>query len=109
MLSRELIEFMFGLPADLIFKDKKLKGLAKYAYKDILPEEVLSKEKQGFSIPTKYKLMWKEEWDDYNPADYYDFDFVEFVVEVVVEVELEEEEMDLQDLFLEEEELIDCC
>ena len=54
LLSRELIEFMFTLPSDLIFKDNKLKGLAKYAYKDILPEAILSKEKQGFSIPTNY-------------------------------------------------------
>ena len=50
LLSRDLIEFMFSLPDTLVFIEDDLKGLAKYAYKDILPTPILSKKKQGFSV-----------------------------------------------------------
>ena len=53
-LSKEIIEFCFSLPENLIFNNNELKGLIKEAYSDILPMKIISKEKKGFSIPSDY-------------------------------------------------------
>tara|TARA_B100000579_G_scaffold25171_1_gene17719 strand:+ start:11062 stop:12801 length:1740 start_codon:yes stop_codon:yes gene_type:complete len=53
LLSRNLIEFMFSLPEKVVFHRKELKGLVKYSYKGVLPEIILSKKKQGFSVSSE--------------------------------------------------------
>jgi asparagine synthase (glutamine-hydrolysing) len=52
LLSTKLIEFIFSLPEDVRYLNGELKGLMKYAFKDILPDEILKRDKKGFSIPT---------------------------------------------------------
>ena len=57
LLSTELIEFMFSVPEGIRYHDGELKGLMKYAFKDTLPEEIIQRDKKGFSIPTgKWKM-----------------------------------------------------
>ncbi len=53
-LSRKIIEFMFSLPEDIRFYKGRLKGCLKEAYRDILPKEILTREKMGFGIPFNY-------------------------------------------------------
>lgn len=50
-LSRQLCEFAFSLPEDFLYKEGALKGGLKYAYRDILPPEILNRGKKGFSLP----------------------------------------------------------
>jgi len=50
-MNRELVEFAFSLPEDIIYYNNQKKGLLKYAYKDILPQNILQRAKRGFNIP----------------------------------------------------------
>ena len=54
LLDRRLIEFSFSLPESVRYHDGQLKGLLKYAYKDVLPEHILHRRKKGFGIPRYY-------------------------------------------------------
>ncbi len=51
LLSKKIIEFSFSVPEELSYYDNRLKGLLKFAYKDILPNEILNRAKKGFSVP----------------------------------------------------------
>ena len=53
-LARRVIEFSFSLPESVRYHDGQLKGLLKYAYKDILPAHILHRRKKGFGIPRYY-------------------------------------------------------
>ena len=53
-LARKIIEFSFALPEDIRYHDGELKGILKYAYKDILPQNILHRRKKGFGIPRYY-------------------------------------------------------
>ncbi|MCC6598981.1 MAG: asparagine synthase (glutamine-hydrolyzing) [Alphaproteobacteria bacterium] len=55
-LSRKIIEFAFSLPEDFLYKNGALKGGLKYAFKDELPPEIITRPKKGFSIPLH---IWK--------------------------------------------------
>lgn len=60
LLSTPLIEFVFSLPEDIRYYNNELKGLMKHSFEEILPKEILERDKKGFSIPTgkwKSKLM----------------------------------------------------
>ncbi len=57
-LSRSLIEFAFSLPERFLYKDGKLKGGMKYAFKDLIADNILNRKKQGFSVPYK---SWKKD------------------------------------------------
>jgi asparagine synthase (glutamine-hydrolysing) len=52
-MKKELVEYAFSLPQDIVFSNSQLKGLLKVAYKNILPREILYRKKKGFSIPLK--------------------------------------------------------
>ncbi|MES2679800.1 MAG: asparagine synthase (glutamine-hydrolyzing) [Bacteroidota bacterium] len=52
-MKKELVEFAFSLPEDILYAGGNLKGLLKIAYKNILPHEILSRKKRGFNIPLK--------------------------------------------------------
>jgi asparagine synthase (glutamine-hydrolysing) len=54
LLARRIIEFSFSLPEHVRYHDGQLKGLLKYAYKDILPAHILHRRKKGFGIPRYY-------------------------------------------------------
>ena len=51
LLSKELIEFSFSLPENIKYHNGLLKGLVKQAYKDVLPDSILSRNKKGFNVP----------------------------------------------------------
>ena len=53
-LKKELCEFAFSLPESFLYANNDLKGGLKAAYSDLLPEQILSREKQGFSLPVGY-------------------------------------------------------
>lgn len=50
-LSQKIIEFVFGLPDSFIYSGDTLKGLLKSSLKDVLPQSILHRPKQGFSVP----------------------------------------------------------
>jgi asparagine synthase (glutamine-hydrolysing) len=50
-LSRKIIEFVFSLPENIIYRNTLMKGLMKSAYEEILPRDIIQKRKQGFAIP----------------------------------------------------------
>jgi asparagine synthase (glutamine-hydrolysing) len=53
LLSRELVEFCFSLPEEIRYAGGELKGIMKSAMEELLPREILQREKKGFSIPNK--------------------------------------------------------
>jgi asparagine synthase (glutamine-hydrolysing) len=50
-MQKDLVEFAFSLPESIIYYNNQKKGLLKYAFKDILPENILYRKKRGFNIP----------------------------------------------------------
>jgi len=50
-MSRDIVEFVFSLPEEIIFYDNRKKGLLKYAYRNIIPDVILERPKKGFNIP----------------------------------------------------------
>lgn len=61
LLSKDLIEYVFSLSEDLKLHNKTLKGLMKETFKGILPQEIINREKKGFSIPFQsLNLLFKE-------------------------------------------------
>lgn len=71
LLSKELVEFAFGLSQEERCPGGELKGLLKKAYEDIIPKEILYKSKKGFSFPGSYWqsdkeerfLLWQDIWE----------------------------------------------
>ena len=53
-LARKIIEFSFALPEKIRYHDGELKGILKYAYRDVLPAGILHRRKKGFGIPRYY-------------------------------------------------------
>ena len=51
LLATDLVLFAFSLPENIRYHNGQLKGLIKYAYKNILPEKIIQRGKKGFSIP----------------------------------------------------------
>lgn len=52
-LDHRVAELSFRMPGELKLKGKETKHILKKAMKDILPDEILYRDKQGFSIPIK--------------------------------------------------------
>jgi asparagine synthetase B (glutamine-hydrolysing) len=48
-----LVEFCFSLPEEIRYAGGELKGIMKSAMEELLPREILQREKKGFSIPNK--------------------------------------------------------
>lgn len=53
-MKKELVEFAFSLPEEILYYNNQKKGLLKYAYKDILPKNILNRAKRGFNIPLSH-------------------------------------------------------
>ena len=62
-LDKELLDFMKKLPDYLKFKDGLGKYILKNAFKDLLPEDIIYKRKQGFTPPDR--TWYKRELKDY--------------------------------------------
>lgn len=54
LLDKEMIDFAFSLTQQECNPNGELKGLFKYAYKDVIPLELLNRKKAGFSMPHNY-------------------------------------------------------
>lgn len=54
LLDKEMIEFAFSLTENECNPDNDLKGLFKYAYKDVIPLDLLNRKKMGFGMPNYY-------------------------------------------------------
>ena len=50
-LDHRLVEFMFSIPFDKLYRNKELKYLLKKIAKKYLPEENIYRKKKGFSAP----------------------------------------------------------
>jgi asparagine synthase (glutamine-hydrolysing) len=61
-LDNEVLNFVLTMPSRLKWRGKERKYILKKAYAQDLPPEILSREKQGFSIPLKSWL--NGEWND---------------------------------------------
>jgi asparagine synthase (glutamine-hydrolysing) len=57
-LDYRVVEFCASLPAQMRLNGKRSKYLLKESFKGILPEEILNRRKEGFSIPIK---SWMKE------------------------------------------------
>ena len=58
LLSKDIIEYMFALPPHTRLFNNELKGAMKQAFNDVLPEEIINRDKKGFSIPLR---SWKDD------------------------------------------------
>lgn len=65
-LDKELLDFMMKVPDNLKFKDGIGKYLLKNAFKDLLPEDIIHKRKQGFTPPDR--TWYKRELKSYIEA-----------------------------------------
>ena len=54
LLSKDIIEFSFSLPEKIRFYKGQSKGIFKEAYRNILPNQILDRKKQGFGLPSYY-------------------------------------------------------
>lgn len=54
-LATNVIEYAFSLPEAFLYKDDRLKGGLKFAYRDTLPNSTLNRRKQGFGLPRQWK------------------------------------------------------
>lgn len=62
LLSKAIIEYVFSIPENVRYSGDELKGLMKYAYKNILPDEIISRSKKGFDIPTgKWNTLFNKD------------------------------------------------
>lgn len=57
LLSKDIIEFSFSLPEDIRYLDGQLKGILKESFREVLPDEIIDRDKKGFSIPS---ASWKK-------------------------------------------------
>lgn len=53
-LSKKIIEFAFSLTEEECCPGNELKGCLKEAYRDIIPDEILYRQKKGFGVPANY-------------------------------------------------------
>jgi asparagine synthase (glutamine-hydrolysing) len=54
LLDHRLIEFVASVPADVKFKDGRMKHLLKQTFADVLPRSILERrDKMGFPVPLK--------------------------------------------------------
>lgn len=54
LLDRRIIEFSFSLSEEMRYHLGELKGLLRFAYRSILPDDILDRRKKGFGIPRYY-------------------------------------------------------
>lgn len=52
LLQEEVVDFSLGLPADLTLRGTRLRYFHKEALRDLLPPEIIAKQKLGFALPS---------------------------------------------------------
>ena len=52
-LSKKLIEYLFSIPQNIRIHQGELKGAMKEAFKELLPDQIINRPKEGFNIPTE--------------------------------------------------------
>ena len=62
-MKKEIIEYSFSLSKKVRIYNDELKGVIKESFKDILPIEIIERDKKGFSIPLH---NWTSILDDKN-------------------------------------------
>ena len=74
LLDKEIIEFAFSLTQNECNPNGELKGLFKYAYKNMIPLNLFERKKAGFMMPHKYmngdksiqEMLLQEFWRKLN-------------------------------------------
>jgi asparagine synthase (glutamine-hydrolysing) len=56
LLDYHIVEFALNLPAHMKLNGARTKSILRHAVKDLVPQLVLEKPKEGFSIPMKHWL-----------------------------------------------------
>jgi asparagine synthase (glutamine-hydrolysing) len=70
-LARDVVEFAFSLPEEFLYLDG-LKGGLKFAYRSVLPGEILCRAKKGFGIPAAaWQLLGDDETFEVGVLRYY--------------------------------------
>jgi asparagine synthase (glutamine-hydrolysing) len=64
-LSTDIVTFAFSLPENILFANNQMKGLLRYAFKDVLPDSILNRSKRGFNIPLS---AWNKDFLDDAPT-----------------------------------------
>ncbi len=59
-LDHKFVELAFSIPSKIKFKNRKLKYLLKKAVRNVIPEEIINRKKQGFSVPL-FRWLYEEE------------------------------------------------
>lgn len=63
-LDHRLAEFIYSLDSKLKIKGKEQKYILKKAFKNIIPEEVLNRKKEGFGVPVENWInLYKEDFN----------------------------------------------
>lgn len=71
LLNRNLVEYVFSLAEDECCSAENLKAILKDAYRDVIPSQILDREKKGFAVPEGYFRriqnniyidIWKKDW-----------------------------------------------
>lgn len=52
-MKKEIIEYAFSLQSEVRIYNNQLKGVMKEAFRKILPNEIIEREKKGFSVPLR--------------------------------------------------------
>lgn len=52
-LSKKLIEYLFSIPQDTRLYKGELKGAMKEAFKELLPNQIINRPKEGFNVPAE--------------------------------------------------------
>ena len=56
-MKKEIVEYSFSLKHEVRIYDNELKGVMKEAFNKILPNDIIERDKKGFSIPL---YSWKD-------------------------------------------------
>ncbi len=71
LLARSIVEFAFSLPEDVRYHGGRLKGILKLAARDLLPPEILSRPKKGFSSPPGHEADPRRRFQEVVLAEHF--------------------------------------
>jgi asparagine synthase (glutamine-hydrolysing) len=88
-LDKDLVKFANSLPEEWKLNSKTGKYILKEAFKDILPEEILTRGKQGFEVPLNAWI--RNSWKELIPSNWFDQEYLSkqsiFSIEAVKQLE----------------------
>lgn len=74
-MDKDLVRFINSLPAEWKLKASKGKYILKDSCKDLLPEEIFTRSKQGFEVPLNAWI--KKNWELLVPLQWFDLAFIQ--------------------------------